>query len=305
MLFYIADDDAAIRSMLAQIIEDEGLGEVVGEAENGSLVNGNMLNTLNIDILLIDLLMPIQDGLETLRQIKPLFKGKVIMISQVESKELVAEAYSLGSEYYITKPVNRFEVLAIIRKVSERIRLEKSIKDIHKSLNAVLHLEDPSNKQKIAANEKNIRVSGQLLLSDLGIAGESGGKDLLDILEYLSQNEQVDKVPKLKEIFMNLAKKRLGSTATEGAVQKEMKASEQRVRRAIYQSLNHLASLGLTDYSNWKFENYASKFFDFTSVRKKMAEIKNGSTQSPSLPRINTKKFVQVLYIEAQRMHSE
>ncbi|MDQ0199793.1 response regulator [Neobacillus ginsengisoli] len=309
MLFYLTDDDEAVRSMLAQIIEDGGLGEVAGEAEDGSLLDGNMLNMLNIDILLIDLLMPIQDGLETIRQIKPLFNGKIIMISQVESKELIGEAYSLGSEYYITKPINRIEVMAVIQKVIERIRLEKSIQDIHKSLNSVLNLDNPQDKQQKSFNGKNIRISGHVLLSELGIAGENGSKDLLDMLDYLYQNEQVQAlnqgIPTLKEIFVYLAQKRLGNSATESELKKEIKASEQRVRRAIYQSLNHLASLGLADFSNWKFETYASKFFDFTSVRKKMTEIKNGSTPSTSLTRINTKKFIQVLYFEAQRVHSD
>ena len=303
MLFYIIDDDEAIRSILAQIIEDEDLGEVAGEADDGSFVDGNMLNFLHIDILLIDLLMPIRDGLETIRQIKPVFKGKIIMISQVESKELIAEAYTVGSEFYITKPVNKIEVLAIIQKVIELIRLEKSIKDIHSSLNAVLKFEQPADKQN-ALNQKDIRNSGQFLLSELGIAGENGSKDLLDILEYLYQNKQTytldNGVPILKEIFVSLAKKRLGTSASESELKKEIKATEQRVRRAIYQSLNHLASLGLADFSNWKFENYASKFFDFTTVRIKMTELKNGVTLTTSLPRINTKKFIQVLYFEAQ-----
>lgn len=309
MLFYIIDDDEAVRSMLAQIIEDEDLGEVAGEVEDGSLVDGNMLNLHNVDILLIDLLMPIQDGLETIRRIKPLFKGKIIMISQVESKELIGEAYSLGSEYYITKPINRIEVLAIIQKVIERIRLEKSIQDIHKSLNKVLNLDFPQDKQQKSSNGNNIRISGQVLLSELGIAGNNGSKDLLDMLDYLYQNEQVHTlnkgVPTLKEIFVYLAQKRLGKSATESELKKEIKATEQRVRRAIFQSLTHLASIGLEDFSNWKFENFASKFFDFTSIRKKMTELKEGSTSTTSLTRINTKNFIQVLYFEAKRVHSE
>ncbi len=62
------------------------------------------------------------------------------MVSQVESKELIAEAYSLGVEYYIIKPINRIEVLTVVRKVIERIRLEKSIKNIQESLNMVLKI---------------------------------------------------------------------------------------------------------------------------------------------------------------------
>ncbi|MDR4361950.1 response regulator, partial [Bacillus anthracis] len=154
MYFYIVDDEKAVRSMLAQIIEDEDLGEVIGEAENGLSLEQQMLILKNIDILFIDLLMPIQDGIKTIRQIKPSFKGKIIMVSQVESKELIAEAYSLGVEYYIIKPINRIEVLTVVRKVIERIRLEKSIKNIQESLNTVLKLDSNSSVQEKYRNEK-------------------------------------------------------------------------------------------------------------------------------------------------------
>ncbi|MEH6947145.1 MULTISPECIES: response regulator [Peribacillus] len=306
MFFYIIDDDEVVRSMLARIIEDEDLGEVVGEAEDGSLLDQQMLTLKNIDILFIDLLMPIQDGIKTIRQIKPSFKGKIIMISQVESKELIGEAYSLGVEYFIIKPINRIEVLTVIQKVIERIQLEKSIQNIQKSLNTVLKLDCHQSLQEKYRNEKHIRTSSHFLLSELGIATENGSKDLLDMLDYLYQYEQ-DKTfeqefPTLEEIFVNLARKRLGESAAEMELKREVKASKQRVRRAIYQSLNHLASLGLTDFLNPKFENYASKFFDFTTVRRKMTELNNEST----LPaRIDTKKFIQVLYFEAKRIHLE
>lgn len=148
MYFYIVDDEKAVRSMLAQIIEDEDLGEVIGEAEDGLSLEQQMVILKNIDILFIDLLMPNQDGIKTIRQIKPSFKGKIIMVSQVESKELIAEAYSLGVEYYIIKPINRIEVLTVVRKVIERIRLEKSIKNIQESLNMVLKLDSNSSVQR-------------------------------------------------------------------------------------------------------------------------------------------------------------
>lgn len=134
MRFFIADDDRAIRSILGQIIEDEDLGEVVDEADDGVGLEAHSLNLKKVDILLIDLLMPARDGIQTIRHIHPEFKGKVIMISQVEAKEMMAEAYELGIEYYIHKPVNRIEIVSVIRKVMERIKLEKSIYDIQASL---------------------------------------------------------------------------------------------------------------------------------------------------------------------------
>ncbi|MCO6062872.1 glutamine utilization two-component system response regulator GlnL, partial [Pseudomonas sp. MOB-449] len=78
-------------------------------------------------ILLIDLLMPGRDGIETIRQIQNTYSGKIVMISQVEAKEMVGEAYSLGIEYFIHKPINRIEIVTVLQKVKERIELEHSI----------------------------------------------------------------------------------------------------------------------------------------------------------------------------------
>ena len=81
MLFYIAEDDEATRRMLTEIIEDEDLGEVVGEAEDGSMIDGQLLTLKKADIVLIDLLMPRRDGIETVRHIGESLSGKYVMIS--------------------------------------------------------------------------------------------------------------------------------------------------------------------------------------------------------------------------------
>ncbi|MGE5703789.1 MAG: response regulator, partial [Clostridia bacterium] len=87
MRFFLADDDPAVRLMLDQIIEDADLGVVVGEADDGIAVDHTLLSLKQVDILLIDLLMPQRDGIETVRQLIPDFEGKIIMISQIESKD--------------------------------------------------------------------------------------------------------------------------------------------------------------------------------------------------------------------------
>ncbi|HDR7444820.1 response regulator [Bacillus toyonensis] len=308
MFYYIVDDDEVFRSMLSQIIEDGDLGEVIGESEDGAFIEADQLNFKKVDILFIDLLMPMRDGIETVRHIASAFTGKIIMISQVESKQLIGEAYTLGVEYYITKPLNKIEVVSVVRKVMERIRLERSIHDIQKSLNNVFKWEQPQVRNEPIQEGKKIADSGRYLLSELGIAGENGSKDLLSMLEYLYGQEKAQTFefgfgfPALKDIFHHITIRKLGDVALDTDIDKEKKASEQRVRRAIYQSLNHLASLGLTDFSNPKFESYAPKFFDFTIVRKRMTEMTKDEVAASGHIRINTKKFIQVLYFEAKRL---
>jgi two-component system response regulator YcbB len=302
--FFIIDDDPAVRSMLAHIVEDEDLGQVVGEAEDGSEVDAYTLTMKHVDIVIVDLLMPNRDGIETVRELLPSYSGKIIMLSQVDSKEIIGKVYSLGIEYYVIKPINRLEIIAVIRKVTERMKLQRSIQDFKKSIDFL------SEDQSIGRNEKplgsaTIHTSGNYLLSELGMVGESGSQDLLDMLEYLHRLDIEQPLqqgfPPLREIFMQIALKKNGQNAEPHLIQREIKACEQRIRRAIFHALNHLASLGLTDFSNPKFENYASKFFDFVEVRKRMIEIAEDSGSNVH-NKINTKKFIQVLYLEAKQL---
>ncbi|WP_421617001.1 response regulator [Brevibacillus sp. TJ4] len=300
MRFFIVDDDPAVRSMLTQIIEDADLGEVCGEAEDGSMIDGDYLEWKRIDILLIDLLMPKRDGIETIRTLQS-FSGKIVMISQIESKEMIAEAYSLGIEYYVTKPINRLEIISVLQKVCERLLLQQSIEDIQRSLRV---LSVAPGRKRAVNTESGIRSAAKFLLTELGMISESGSKDLLAVIDYLQLWERAHEgsghFPSLKEMFSSVAAAKLNTT-DDVQIQKEVKATEQRVRRAIDQALTHIASLGLADYGNPKFENYATTFFDFTEVRKRMMEMESSEQAVISTARINTKKFLLVLFMEAKR----
>jgi two-component system, response regulator YcbB len=132
--FFIVDDDPSSRKMLHNIIENEDLGDIMGEAADGLGVETSIVMK-KCDIVLLDLLMPGQDGIETICRLKDIgFEGKSIMISQVEHKEMVGEAYSKGIEYFIHKPINRIEVLAVIKKVMDHLVLERSLAGIKNSL---------------------------------------------------------------------------------------------------------------------------------------------------------------------------
>lgn len=304
MNFFIVDDSTTIRAMLSNIIEEEGIGTVIGEAEDGSEIYADSLVEQKIDILLVDLLMPNRDGIETVREIAPFFCGKIIMISQVETKDLIGEAYSLGVDHYITKPINRLEVVSILKKVSDHQRLEKSLSDFQKSLSFLSnHSQHPEPNKTYLANKNPIIASGKNILLELGIIGESGNKDLLDVLTILAQLEKdrIRETPPLKDLYEKAIEKRLGSSASALEIKREIKAAEQRIRRAIHQAHEHIASLGLTDYTNPTFEHYASSFFDYSQVRMKMLELEGKTNDDISHSRINIKKFIQALYMEAKQ----
>ena len=83
MRYFIVDDDRASRVMLKQIIEDSGLGTVIGEARNGEDAIPQMLITQPYSVL-IDLLMQKPHRIATVEHlIQNRFEGQFIMISQV------------------------------------------------------------------------------------------------------------------------------------------------------------------------------------------------------------------------------
>lgn len=299
MNFFIVDDDDAIRSMLREIIEDNNLGNVVGEAKNGISIKSSLLNSKNIHVLIIDLLMPIKDGLQIMSELSSSFKGKFIMISQVEDKEMIGKAYSLGVQYYITKPLNRIEVVEVIKRVISNIKLEKSINHIQDTINFL-----KTGTQNKFPESKTIAEYSASILSKLGIIGESGSNDLISMVKYIYSRENhipSEKFfPPLKELFTHAAEEKLGEKSNVPIIKKEVRASQQRIRRAVMQALNYIASLGLTDYSNPKFEKYAAEYFDFTEVRKKMLELQK-NTPSSTPVHINVKKFIKVLYLESKK----
>ncbi len=307
MRFMIVDDDEVIRTMLSEIIEDYDLGEIAGQADNGSLIDAALLERKKIDILVIDMLMPIRDGVQTVKAIKSDFTGKIIMLSQVENKEMIGNAYSLGVDYYITKPINRNEVVSVIRAVSEHMQLKTLVHNIEKNLHTALR---SNNSAEIAHTIRHtplpltIRQKGEMMLTEMGIGGEKGCKDLLDILQFLQEQEQENLAqkdfPSLKIIFTKIAEAKLGQENTI-EIQKEYKALEQRLRRTIFQALVNLASMGIIDYANPKFEEYAAKFFDFTEVRKIMLTLENNEKVNMSQIHINSKKFIKVLFMEAKK----
>lgn len=283
MRYFIVDDDPVSRRMLKQMIEESGLGVVIGEAENGIESLSKVMST-QPDFVLIDLLMPEMDGIETMERLKKEgFRGQFVMISQVVNKDMVGEAYEKGVEFFIHKPLNKVEVTTVLKKMKEQTHLADSLMRIKESI-AQIEVNSLQPKQQ---SVKEIVVS---ILNDIGIAGESGSNDIITMIELLMQ-KNVSQLPPLKELYEAVAKREKNS---DEEIKKESKAIEQRIRRTILAAMNNLATLGSIDYTNPEFEYYAPRYFDFQEIRNLMNDHITTKTK------VNIRKFLQVLYLEVR-----
>ena len=177
MRYFIVDDDKASRLMLKDILA--GREEIViGEAESGEKAIPQILSLMP-DVVLIDLLMPELDGIETIQQLKAQgYAGQFIMLSQVVNKEMVGEAYQVGVEFFIHKPINQIEVQSVVRKTSEQLKLKNSLQTIRESLAQIGSAEQPKVQQSV----KEIVLKK---LHDMGIFSDSASRDIVAIIEVL------------------------------------------------------------------------------------------------------------------------
>ena len=289
MNIMLIDDDDAVRMMLQDIIEDYNLGDVTDSLNSATKLTNELLAEHQTDILIIDMLMPVIDGIQAVNRIKEHFAGKIIMLSQVESKDLVGKAYENGIDYYITKPLNRNEIVSVLKNVSEHLRLESFAHNLQNSLLSLTPHPVPAPVTK-----KNIRTRTENQLKELGILTAPGAQDLLSIMAYIETNR--GQIPALKGLFTAVAQQNGADDPV-----REAKAMEQRLRRTIFQGHVNVASMGVLDYTNPKFEDYAPLYFDYNDIRSTMRLLENEEKPTSSQVHINMKKFIHALYDTAQR----
>src|SRR2546423_731364 len=101
----VADDDASIRSLLKQLLSDEGYSVV--EATTGTEVVEKVKDT-NPDLVIMDVRMPELDGIEALSKLKVSSpKTSVLIMTAFGSSNNAIRAMELGAFDYITKPFER------------------------------------------------------------------------------------------------------------------------------------------------------------------------------------------------------
>ena len=117
----VADDEAAIRHVLALVLAQQGYE--VRAASNGDEALAE-LSTRPYDVVISDVRMPGMDGLTLLsKALEQSPELTFIMMSAYGSADLALKAVSLGAYDYVQKPFKPEEVVLVLRKAEERQRL--------------------------------------------------------------------------------------------------------------------------------------------------------------------------------------
>lgn len=111
----IADDQTLMRDGLKTILDLEDDIEVIATAENGEIAFEKSI-TLNPDVILMDIRMPIMNGVESVKKIKSMLpKVAVIMLTTFDDDEYIIEALSNGASGYLLKDMPAEKLIEAIR----------------------------------------------------------------------------------------------------------------------------------------------------------------------------------------------
>lgn len=114
----LADDQILFLKGLAMLLQDMADAQVVLECRNGAELLVELRHT-PVDIVLLDLQMPVLDGIATTKHIKQDFpQVKVIILSTHEEEAMIAQLMELGANGYMLKTAEPDEIDTAIRSVA-------------------------------------------------------------------------------------------------------------------------------------------------------------------------------------------
>tara|TARA_B100001109_G_scaffold230901_1_gene207739 strand:+ start:891 stop:1616 length:726 start_codon:yes stop_codon:yes gene_type:complete len=126
----IIDDDQKIRLLLKKFLENNGLR--VSDVENTNQAK-KIMESLIFDLLVIDIMMPGQNGLDFLKEIRQTNSIPSLMLTAMSNPEDRLDGLEYGADDYMTKPFEPRELLLRIQNILKRIT--KNIKNFEKQEN--------------------------------------------------------------------------------------------------------------------------------------------------------------------------
>ncbi|MEE3852563.1 response regulator [Gordonia sp. LSe1-13] len=132
----VAEDDSLIRMDLIEMLREEGY-EVVGEAPNGQ-VAVELTESLSPDLVIMDVKMPVRDGIDAASEIAQKKLAAVVMLTAFSQREFIERARDAGAMAYLVKPFTKADLVPAIEvavsRYHEVVALEKEVATITERL---------------------------------------------------------------------------------------------------------------------------------------------------------------------------
>ncbi|MEH0109948.1 response regulator [Tersicoccus sp. MR15.9] len=151
----VAEDETLIRLDIIEILRGEGY-DVVGEADNGQKAV-DLAKELDPDLVLMDVKMPVMDGITAAEQIVAERIAPVVLLTAFSQKELVERARSAGAMAYVVKPFTPADLIPAIEIAFSR----------HEEITALES--EVADLQEQFATRKLVERAKSLLMTKMGL----------------------------------------------------------------------------------------------------------------------------------------
>lgn len=185
----VVDDHALVRTGVANIISHEPDLQVVAEAANG-LEAVEAFTRLRPDVTLLDLRMPVMEGVEAVRQIRAIDPAaRVIVLTTYDTDEDITRALKAGAKAYILKDIAAAALVACIHDVlagktylapAAAAKLAERVTQVQltpRELAALRSLADGRSNKEIAAaldiSERTVKTHLAHLFEKLGVTSRT------------------------------------------------------------------------------------------------------------------------------------
>jgi len=148
----IAEDEAIIRLDLKETLQEEGY-EVVGETGQGDEAIA-LVRNLHPDLVILDIKMPVVDGLAAAREIDAERLSAVLILTAFSQRDLVEQATSAGAMGYLVKPFQKSDLVPAIEVALGRFRQMRSLEG------EVANLDQQLETRKIVDRAKGMLMDG-------------------------------------------------------------------------------------------------------------------------------------------------
>ncbi|RTL59802.1 MAG: response regulator transcription factor [Sphingobacteriales bacterium] len=197
----IADDHVLYRAGVKTALSQKKDIKVLAEADNGMQLL-NLLKHIQPDVILLDIEMPIMNGIATLPEIKQLYPQiKVIMLTMHDDHSMIAKLMELGANSYLTKNSDSEVIYEAVKTCYEQEYFFNAL--TNKALiDGLRNKRSDDGPSDVKLNEKEITILRLM-------CEEKSTKEIADI---------VDLSPRTVEAIRDKLKSKVGAKSTAGLI---------------------------------------------------------------------------------------